>query len=478
MNKTSEEIAPTNSSVSLVFTVLLLWFIAKAIFFAFHVSPGLLPDEMFHLQLIDEYRHSKTPFPFNESWNSTSPTLEKYVVFGGTVERPYLFHLLFGNALRFFSNSTFDFATIVTLRLINVILASLTVLVSFRLFRLLLSTKSELILAGVLSTNMLMFTFLASAVNYDNLANLFAVLAFYFFVKFLKKEDRVLHLGIVICLGLLTKLSVLPLIVPIVGIVMFQLLFSKEAREKLNCNAVLLGVFLLCFTLVLELYGANIYQYHTVNPNCAQVFSEDLCENNSFHVREKTTQRILKNEPHVNAIRYSFFWAYHVIERTIGVYGKQGIEHPESAVTMVAILIGIALVTGLLYRKQFDATKLAMAAICLFHILVVLFLWNYLPHPYLSSWKIQGRYLFPVLSPLIILFVYSILLPFTSKRKSVVALLLATVFLYLETPYVVGSEAFRSLISPKPQDFYQKLEYYPNPIYNLDFEIVELPSSP
>ena len=93
---------------------------------------------------------------------------------------------------------------VVLLRVINVIYSLGTVYVMYLLSKEIFKDKWKRVLPVFFLTHTLMFVFLSSSINYDNLANLLSTLSIYFFVKFVKKDINLKYLLLMLlslCIG-------------------------------------------------------------------------------------------------------------------------------------------------------------------------------------------------------------------------------------------------------------------------------------
>jgi hypothetical protein len=152
------------------------------------------------------------------------------------------------------------------------------------------------ILFLVMATNTLMFTFIGSAVSYDNLVNLLAVLSVASLVGFVatEKPSQLLLFLLWNFLGTLTKTTFLPLTLVLMALYLF------DRRSKLREDA--LSVFklvsagshrarLLVFVTLVALlgnfwlYGSNLVRFGKPVPGCSDVLDLEQCMENRIFAR-------------------------------------------------------------------------------------------------------------------------------------------------------------------------------------------------
>ena len=174
MNKyLPEEVRNSNTQVTILISVLFLYFLGKMIFLALNIGTNISPDEITWIGLSHVF--SKTFFlPTN--------TPESYQ-FGLITHVPYLYPWLMGKVLHL---NFFNISDLVFLRLVNVCIGMSTLWLGWKSISLLTQSTITRVLFIVLCTNTLMLTFLNSFVSYDNLVNFLAAAALYFLIAFLK----------------------------------------------------------------------------------------------------------------------------------------------------------------------------------------------------------------------------------------------------------------------------------------------------
>jgi 4-amino-4-deoxy-L-arabinose transferase-like glycosyltransferase len=263
--------------------VLFVYFISRLLYFAVAIAPEIPPDESTHVGIIKLY--AEAPLLIGDSPESYR--------FGLVTRQPHLYYFTLGKlaALNVFGVDDYLY-----LRLINVILAVLTVVAGYRLASRLTGNALVRIAFLVMTTNTLMFTFIGGAVSYDNLVNLLAVLSVAAFISFVRAE-RTIHLLFFLLwnfLGTLTKISFLPLTLVLVALLIVdrrrrirQDLASLAGlvRAPVRTHATLVGLVILAVGANLWLYGSNVIRYGRPVPGCTQVLELNQCMENRIFAR-------------------------------------------------------------------------------------------------------------------------------------------------------------------------------------------------
>ena len=249
----------------LLVRILSLFFVTKLVVLAFSMPPGVAPDELYQIHVIDLFRQSITLFPFNASSMSYPRALESFSAYGNAVEYPYLYHLVMSWAVSLVGE-TYEFRSIVFMRLLNVLLACGHCFVLYRLVLAIPVLNVTRVLAFAIVTNLFMFTYVSSAISYDNLLNLCATLSVYLLIRWIqiRRLELLCMLLAVWALGALTKMSILPLALFEFLVIARFLLFRGGRVNKIEAItprcvvSILVGLALV--GLALEFYAGNVLQ--------------------------------------------------------------------------------------------------------------------------------------------------------------------------------------------------------------------------
>jgi hypothetical protein len=282
-----------------------------------------------------------------------------------------------------------------------------------------------------------MYVFLFSGVTYDNLANLCATASFYYFVRYFKNFGRNDLLGFVLfcSIGALTKITFLPLIF------FYSLVFVLQGQEiyrhgnKLFCRMKGAEMMLLFFCLIfialgVRHYGGNVISYGKILPGAEDVRGADNALD-PLHRRDRRLAETAHERTQMAFVKYLARWLHYSMKGMIGINSHLSIVHPKETVNVILFLwfLGFVILAWK-YKVLLDAkTDFYVVGICLAYLIVV-FLRNftfYLRH-YQFEIALQGRYLFPVYFPLLVILLKYSFAGWGASRKFLVLALLCSIY--------------------------------------------------
>lgn len=451
-----------------------IYFIGRLFYFAVIIAPDLPPDEQTHVGIIRLYAAASPLFI------SDTP---KSFQFGLVSSMPYLYPFLMGAGSALLSSDSY-----LSLRILNIILALLFLVASYRLSREVINNPLARILFFIMLTNTLMSSFLWASVNYDNLVNLLAVLSVYFLVRLLSAGASESLMLFLICMGLgaLTKASFLPLLLILVlvwlggrGRLLKSDFVSLKQQIMMGNKTVIILVAVLVWTVTANvfLYGKNIIRYGKIVPGCSQVLDLKSClanrivargwvvsqyRNNKFtfedawraaggisHAGDRNaTRRLLQDErmfklkqpATLNLYDYlNVVWNQELKPSIFGVLAHRSMLRSSSELTAynLVLLMGFILFVRKVRFKRIDMVWGAFAFISLGYFILLLTFHHY--PGYLASHNIsvgtQGRYLFIVIVPAYLLLSEFLLRDFRNWMQLSVVMLVGFIFIYGDFPY-------------------------------------------
>jgi hypothetical protein len=422
--------------------ILFGYFLFQSVSLIFDTGYGVPPDEVFHFNQINNYYNSPNIFLADSDIlvldnPDIAPAPMKTALYGTFGKAFFFYHWLMGKVLHF---NFFDVDKVVFLRFVSLFLTSIYLLYFYKLSKLFFKNKLLVIFAFLIHTNIPMFVFMSSAISYDSLANLFAILSlFYVFKNINNFNIKYLLLALIfILLGTLTKISFLPLSFLLVCLLVYESIKNnffvkfKDFFSRSKYKAIILSIFIFLLIFInLFIFFSNYYKYNNFVPSCEDIYSAQQCLDE--HYLYKRTLDFQKDwtEP-VNSItsffNYTVGWYKAMIIRTFGYIGHESIEPPGEKIFFVNL--SLMLFLFFFVRKAILANKkILYAGVIFFLYLVSLLFTNY--SYYLESGhpraSIQGRYSFPVISLLIIFFSYYVLF-FVPKK---IRMLIIFLFFYL-----------------------------------------------
>ena len=434
--------SPSIRQTKWAITALFLYFTARLVFWAVSISPAVPPDEATHFA-VSRIFSKVLLLP------SDSPDSYQY---GLVTHIPWLYYWLMGKVVLLNCTGLPD---LVFLRLFNIPFALGTVYFAWRTLRLLTEERLPQILLVVFMTNTVMFSFLSASVSYDNLANLLATLAIYSLFAFLRNRNgNYLALSFLCQLaGCLTKNSMLPLLL----VLNFVLLMAEFGNLRhlpaalsswLRTSGVRGGALLLALAIALalnvQLYGGNYLKYRNIAPEMAEVLStesamqyrtqarnmiftmfkegrvskEKALEMTSVitHEGDRGTTVALIEEydyqksnriPPFNALEYIPIW---IETMCMGIFGIFAHLAMPAGGFKILLFLSLLVLSGIGFLREWRPREdgwLAgyLALVAGFYAVFLMYYINYRTYlDYYATWlSLQGRYIFPVLSPICVL---------------------------------------------------------------------------
>lgn len=407
MKKMIKEINWKKVNKIILISQLLVFFIF-GLYLALSIRTNIGPDEPHHLYVAKAY--SKT-------WGVPENSPETYE-FGDITSFNYLAHWV--NA-RVLNVNIFGVDELHLLRITNLFFSTLTLLILSILSKHMIKEERYRVVPVILLANTLMFQFLSSVINYDNLTNLLAVLSILYVVKIIKKPEEVRNYSFWIVfasLGALAKFTIFPLAL-IEALLVFYILIKEKQKFDLKKGKFWLysSLAILFFMPVLLLYGKNIVQYKDLLPECEEVMTIESCMYNGVFRRDYgqsagITVFSKKGLEMVsswkwNPVKFFLIWSTEMNNRIYGIMAHKGMFIPFHLHFTFAVF---PLSFAFLFLKKFkkrEKMDVYMLIILLFYTFVLAFIQNY--STYLNRdgiiFALQGRYIFPVISIYYILLV-------------------------------------------------------------------------
>ena len=416
-----------------------VYLVARLVLLAAWIDPALPPDEVTHVgQARSQLHHWGLPVD--------SPASHEH---GLVSHRPFLNTWLLARWLALepgFANER------LWLRLANAAMALGTLGLALAWARRAGASPGARVLLAVVLSNLPMWSFLSASVNYDNLAMLFATLSFVLLARYLDTRQPPLLAGLALSLaaGCLTKSALLPLAALLVA----ALLMTARGAALRDATALFRaplahgrGAALLLIAAVGAsagagtLYGGNWLRFGALEPAAHQVLPLEAANRNRIfrqeHVlrsyragaiderqaarelqqidhrgdragalwmlRRATELRAGQGEPLMGRVRYAGSWLALMAERLFGVMGHRELYKSGALALAYAAIASAALATLALQLGSLGVHVRVAAGVALGYALILMQLVNY--PIYLATGleveAVQGRYLFPVLAPLL-----------------------------------------------------------------------------
>jgi 4-amino-4-deoxy-L-arabinose transferase-like glycosyltransferase len=430
--------------------IILLLFLSFTLYLALNMRMGVSPDSYYHLEVSQAY---------SQTLGIPENTPETYQ-WKDITRIPYLSLWINGRILNV-NERTFDIDPVMILRISNILTSLGTLYILYLISKQLIKNKWGQILPVFLMSNTLMFVFLSSSINYDNLTVLFCTIAIYYLVKYIQ-EPKTLSNSILIfiflLLGALTKNSIFPLglIVTIIWVVVLfrrKVIGEETVKQILSFKNILLSLaFFVLLILFFNLYGVNYLTYGKLGPSCTDVLTFEQCLENGVFARGiyeipkvfegnmvEAFQLILSGE-RIGPIRYFPYWAVEMSRKIFGIMGDRSLFMRYEYIVPYFGFFFLGIYLLFKNRKKLKTEEKALLSIFVFYTLVVAYYVNY--KAYIShDWKdlaLQGRYIFPVLGIMYVLFSKYFLQLKNKKLLSILLILLVLLFILGNIAYFFG----------------------------------------
>ena len=422
------------SKIALIFIFLV--FLLVCIFLAFNIKMGVSPDSYYHLRVSQAYS-TTLGIPQN-----TPQTYQ----WRDITRIPYLYFWINGRILNI-NNGVID--EVVLLRVINVIYSLGTVYVMYLLSKEIFKDKWKRVLPVFFLTHTLMFVFLSSSINYDNLANLLSTLSIYFFVKFVKKGINLKYLLLMLlslCIGALTKSTVLPVALILVILSVVEIVKRKDEVKRIRAGKeLLLLIPIVIFVFLnLSLYGGNLLKYKTLEPSCTQILTHEQCLENGVYYRNKVDYNstsingpldvfnmIIKGE-RIGPVRYFFRWFPNLMSKIFGIMGDSSLSLPYYLVALFILFFLTGAILIISNKRKLTKIDKYLLTILLFYTAILFFTQNYPMYLTYNQYYLglQGRYIFPVISIIYILLTKSFFFIKNKKLRNIVLISFSILLIY------------------------------------------------
>ncbi|HET7320228.1 MAG TPA: DUF2142 domain-containing protein [Candidatus Saccharimonadales bacterium] len=421
-----QKIATLVSSKKFFYGVVAL-LVIQALWIALSGRYPMAFDEDFHLGIIRLYARHISPF-----W-VTQPTHSD--MFGAVYRDPsYLYHYLMSFPYRLISLFVHgQTGQVMALRLVNIAMFATSLPL---LRRLLLHTGASRTLAHIVLAFFVLLPitpFLAAQINYDNLFVPLVALVLLLAVRFNNELARYGRLNIklfavlaVTCLlASLVKYAFLPVFIALVlyeAVLFYYYLGRKRKFWKTvwfgltlisrRMRWLLIGLLLVSSVLFVERYGVNLARYHEPVPDCVQVLSIQRCSSYAPWLRDYIFASQKGQNLH-GPLGFTNDWLYGMWFRTFFAVDGPGTNFETRGPLLLPGLSAIVLFAGglLALIVKFREVSRRYNRLEIYLLIVVTgwyvaLLWFDEYKSYLHAGMpvaINGRYLLPVLVPLMVL---------------------------------------------------------------------------
>lgn len=384
-----------------IFSISLAVFVLVSVQFALHTSTNITPDEPYHYAAIKTYSAQYSPFITHQASLVETNDMVRYPC--------YLYHYLLSFPYRMAHGlGASDNATLVILRLMNVLLGIFTILLLRKLLTVITSRRAANFSAGLFALLPITMA-IYGGLNYDNLM-LTIIFASCLQLVTLRKQfswTRLISFLVLLELGALTQYKFLPIgaaLFAYMVVILIKYRSHKQVKFQItHLVSVLLVTFVVFSGLVVERYGINLVSFKNLTPTCQSVHRLSECLQFPLNERDYIAAHdniIASLNPATYAETY---WYKNMVRGVIYPSPMLWLRY----VFFVALLVAIA---SALYHREHHYNErwigFVFITVALFYIAIV-FADNY--DYYLRTGlpnTINGRYLLPAL-PLLFVPLYA-----------------------------------------------------------------------
>lgn len=406
-----------------------LYFVFRLLEISITTNAGISPDEHWHIGVIEAFSNTNSIFSF-------FPTSEKMLLVNTS---PYLYHYILGNLLKL---NLLDFSPLIFLRLFNISFSVISIIYLIKLTKSITDNKIAIVLTLLIFTNIPMLSFLSANVSYDNFINMLSVMMIYYTVNFFQTNNKtslMLFMSLS-SLAVMTKITAIPLAF-ICGLIILYYIFktfrnSRNKHIKSPKNNIVVTITVLFITVVLVsasviFYGRNIFVYRTITPACDQVLTYTQCLTSPVF---STSEYLIENKQDIKLLdpfHYFYQWSESMYLGIFGIFGHQSLIKPLEYMVPYKLIGIFAIGVFIRYFRKSERSIILLTLILVFYTLVLTYFNNYASYKQtgfiLAS--VQGRYIFPVLAPLLILFTHHLVRVTNKKLLYITVFIIATIFL-------------------------------------------------
>jgi hypothetical protein len=396
------------------------WFVFQIIYFAKIIPDSIAPDEIYHYQLSLLWQAAKGA--------ELKDSIDTYYL-GPITHAPYLYHWIMGMLLNL---NAFSIHPMHFLRALNVLIGIANFWMTYKFLEVLTNNIYTRLLTLLTLSSTLMFVFLSGMISYDNLVFFFCSASYFFLARLMRSNNLIdiLCLGCCSMMGCLVKITFLPLVIPFVAASLWYgrlVLFKKASWRSFfagKMGKAIVVLFAALFYLNCKLYLTNIIIYKTPGPGCNLIIGKEICDKHfpqSSVENELATQTAGKVRASFD--RYLVSYVYRAEETIIGIFGHRSIAPKRKSEHYP---YRVALARWEFFRKSGWLTFF----LCTLFYAAIVIVQNYLSYTRVGVFGVglQGRYLFPVLVPFIIL-LYLPLFEWTPRRFQWLPFLILSCFM-------------------------------------------------
>lgn len=427
--------------------IAILPFVIGSLWVAIFFRSPLLYDEQFHLDAIKTFSGIWTPIVYNQA--------PQYDVLGNvTFGSVSIYHYLLGKIYLIASIFTQNNAALVTmLRLINVGLATLGLVLFYKLFNELGVKRKYSNSAIFLYANLPIATVVAATINYDNLMFPLTAIFLIYAARLARGHLNWQNWCGMVLSGLIASLNKFTFLPILTGAAMFIIIdmqklgFRDSYRRTRNSFVIgqkyILGAMLLLilffFCLFFVRYGISMAKYHTPIPSCEKTMPLRRCLANPVVAIEQKIKSTAEQRPITDPYSYVQNWFFlmskgYAVTSVNSTKGQKGAVSPPVYYYLHGVgIVLLSLFTIYSWRAlKKDRSWYLLLTVLFFLVLSTLFFNMMSYYNYHQNINMQPRYMLPILPILFLFGVISIAFSFRKYNFLKLLIILIVIFVNIQ----------------------------------------------
>lgn len=276
--------------------------------------------------------------------------------------------------------------TFYLLRILSVIFAAINILFIYKIARLITDNMNFSLFAALIAASLPQFAFISGMINNDNLANLMSTVSLFLIIKILKEGfslKQIVLLGIALGISVLSKKTLMFLLPGVVLTFLYKsIVIDKEYKDYLKYMFVIL---LLTVLITGWYFARNIFLYNDILGTQMEIDTMPTL----------VDKKSLFSNYFITTFPRGLFISF------IGLFGWMNLK-PPSYIHFMYIIFGIASIYGFAKSKIIKEKYLFNTVILMTFFALICF--SGIIYFNLTFTQYQGRYMFPVLSLIVLIF--------------------------------------------------------------------------
>lgn len=387
-------------------------FLVQAVYLVFMIPIGVPPDELAHIRVAEQYVQQ----------GHLSPVIDEQTDYSlGDITRntDYFYHYVLSLVARLMP---FDGLPLyVVFRFMSVGIMLLTLLAGARLMKQLKVNEAVTTVGLLVVSNIAQILFMSAAINQDQIVWLATIAGALFLVRLWQKMNLidVLILVNIVMFASISKKTFLPIAV-LFGAILLILVWQQRRRfiaaikqsvTHWRPAVIVLGLLAVVgIGLNIERFGYNLVTYQQISVSCNKIHTHDQCmEHGVYRRNANLTDRRPADFIPVPINEFASYWYPRNFQGVFGTQGWTGRALPDLwAYNTLLGMMTASFVLGIIYSVRRWRRPESIIFVASLGYIALQMMVNY--NVYLTyaaqGLALQGRYIFPIFVPLILVLAY------------------------------------------------------------------------